>query len=78
MEVFLQYIYPVGTALCDHHDITERRRTAENLAHAEERARLLLLESAGEGIYGLISKVVPHLLIPQPLGYELRTDRFDW
>ena len=55
VEVFLQYIYPVDQEprfVAIVRDITERRRTAENLAHAEERARLLL-ESAGEGIYGL-------------------------
>jgi len=55
VEIFLQYIYPVDQEprfVAIVRDITERRRTAENLAHAEERARLLL-ESAGEGIYGL-------------------------
>ena len=55
VEVFLQYIYPVDQEprfVAIVRDITERRRTAENLAHAEERARMLL-ESAGEGIYGL-------------------------
>jgi len=55
VEVFLQYIYPIDQEprfVAIVRDITERRRTAENLAHAEERARMLL-ESAGEGIYGL-------------------------
>jgi PAS domain S-box-containing protein len=55
VEIFLQYIYPVDQEprfVAIVRDITERQRTAENLAHAEERARLLL-ESAGEGIYGL-------------------------
>ena len=55
VEIFLQYIYPVDQEprfVAIVRDITDRRRTAENLAHAEERARLLL-ESAGEGIYGL-------------------------
>ncbi len=55
VEVFLQYIYPVDQEprfVAIVRDITERRRTAENLAHAEERARMLL-ESAGEGIYGM-------------------------
>jgi len=55
VEVFLQYIYPVDQEprfVAIVRDITERRRTAENLAAAEERARLLL-ESAGEGIYGV-------------------------
>lgn len=55
VELFLQYIYPVDQEprfVAIVRDITDRRRTAENLAHAEERARLLL-ESAGEGIYGL-------------------------
>jgi len=55
VEVFLQYIYPVDQEprfVAIVRDITERQRTAENLAHAEERSRLLL-ESAGEGIYGL-------------------------
>ncbi len=55
VEIFLQYIYPVDQEprfVAIVRDITERRRSAESLAHAEERARLLL-ESAGEGIYGL-------------------------
>ncbi|VAX00279.1 diguanylate cyclase/phosphodiesterase (GGDEF & EAL domains) with PAS/PAC sensor(s) [hydrothermal vent metagenome] len=55
VEVFIQYIYPVDQEprfVAIVRDITERRRTAENLAHAEERARMLL-ESAGEGIYGM-------------------------
>ena len=55
VEIFLQYIYPVDQEprfVAIVRDITERRRTAESLAQAEERARLLL-ESAGEGIYGL-------------------------
>ncbi|MBI3563485.1 MAG: PAS domain S-box protein [Gammaproteobacteria bacterium] len=55
VEIFLQYIYPVDQEprfVAIVRDITDRRRTAESLAQAEERARLLL-ESAGEGIYGL-------------------------
>lgn len=55
VEIFLQYIYPVDQEprfVAIVRDITERRRTAESLAQAEERARMLL-ESAGEGIYGL-------------------------
>lgn len=55
VEVFLQYIYPVDQEprfVAIVRDITERRRAAESLATAEERSRLLL-ESAGEGIYGL-------------------------
>ena len=55
VEIFLQYIYPVDQEprfVAIVRDITERRRAAESLAQAEERSRLLL-ESAGEGIYGL-------------------------
>lgn len=55
VEIFLQYIYPVDQEprfVAIVRDITERRRTAESLASAEERSRLLL-ESAGDGIYGL-------------------------
>ena len=55
VEIFLQYIYPVDQEprfVAIVRDITDRRRTAESLALAEERARMLL-ESAGEGIYGL-------------------------